>query len=507
LIGGSIFVNKWGVGRFVNVTWKNNTLINLTRETRGAAIASSSVFLTFRSCVFTNNSVLSTYGAHAAAVYIANWDTTVTATTRLTFVDTTFANNTARTSGGLTPIVSVEGGAVYVQVAPVRFPATTLVVRRTTFTGNRLTVHGTVNQGATYVSGGGLFADVAYLEMSDSRFESNVVRVRPSSTLNRAFAQASALYIRNFVGYLDRVTVANNSATCSNCSALSLAAGTLAIDSASVQIRSTVIRGNAVAGPSAKCGGIYTVRPSGDMSLTQVSVVGNVAFSNGSLALEARGGGLCVESQGSRSVTLDKCTVSGNQAVLQGSTLATVAMAFGGGISVVAGGTGAIVISSSNVSLNRAWASVASPAVQVGAAGGGIHAQAAQVYLNSTTVHNNSAVQAGAVGTGPFARGGGVAVQGSVVWATGGTVFSLNTASSVGTSAGGAINGSDVRLLSATIVPLKGASAKTAYNTVAAWTVLQPTTSPTVRQISLSHSFEITYVRRRRIMSRYFDAF
>jgi len=223
-------------------------------------------------------------------------------------------------------------------------------------------------------------------------------------------------------------------------------------------------------------GSVFTIASGKSVVMSHLYITGGIAagttFSTGN-GDPAYGGGI----YNAGNLTLNYCTVSGNQAIAgNGGTASGNAggIAYGGGIF----SSGTLTLNQSTVDDNGALggsgANSLAPYSQNAAYGGGIYS-IGTTNINSSTISNNTA-QGGASAS----SNGGSAVGGGVAQYTSGTLKLTNSTiannlvkGGNGSSSGGSAVGGGVAVKNATLIPL---NATITDNTVTAGTGGSPTT-------------------------------
>jgi hypothetical protein len=151
--GGSVLINSNAAGRFVGVTWRNNTVISTSPSfyaRGGAVLAGSAASVAFIACAFTANAAYSPVGSQGGGLAI----TTANGNSNLT--STTFTGNTVRVIG-LTGAVA-QGGGLYVSSAS---GSRRLILSSCTFRSNQALMYGTASATQGYAHGAGAYITIS----------------------------------------------------------------------------------------------------------------------------------------------------------------------------------------------------------------------------------------------------------------------------------------------------------------------------------------------------------
>jgi hypothetical protein len=495
IYGGSIYLASGARGRFISVTFRNNTvrvrrnaaLTNVEAYGQGGALWSNADSVAFDGCVFVSNMVWSQRYADGGAAYLSfrSYSDGVTIT------NTTFVNNTLETRLVALGAGVSRGGALYVDGGIGM--GTSVVIDGGRFLGNQA-IGRFLTTG--HVWGGAVYLSIPTAVLKGVVFTRNVAYGASSSRLFSVNVYGGAISLVKPVGLslrlsLRSVAFHNNSAMVpwSWMPALRTArGGGVYMDGCcSVLIwNDTEFVGNVASSPRrAYGGGAMLWGPVGTLALDAVTFRENYASVNGSMGTNAFGGGLMVWSAPTTSLTFSNCSWTSNRAALNNTADGRVSV--GGGALYGRGGT--VVFDRCSFLTNQAVGAAMSASTAIAASGGALALSVMNASLNHSTVVANSVVTAGPSASSSCATGGGAWVNMSTLSVVGGTVFRANTANAMGTvtcNQGGAIYvlgaSAAVKILSGTVVEYSGSrAANTAYNDVVVsetTAVVQPTSAP-----------------------------
>jgi hypothetical protein len=481
-MGGAIFLGADTVGRFVNVTFCNNILLNPvytlgTGGSGGVIYATQVLSLTLLYCQFIQNRVLDTSGSASGGAM------TVYDPKSLVMSYCIFRGNFVQITGGPdTP--DARGGAVILSLS--ESSASSVTFRSCSFSRNRVTIQTTgstsfnARGGAVWVQKSGSGSIVTFYRCT---FSSNLAFISLSSVSTTAYGFGGALFAEDVGVRINSSVFSNNTAIILAPNSLSTAlvlGGAACLSNSPLRVTGgSRFVGNKAVSCYQAWGGALAVANSDPSSASFVFGAvfqANLALASGSGTLGAYGGAVY---DASPTAFFVNSSFTSNGAIVRGVS-AEPGVAQGGALYVTGNG---LTFVRCNVTSNYVHGKQGSAGTLVQAMGGGISADCSSctMTLNRTTLINNSVVHWGSYG---WAKGGGAYIRVGNLYAYGGTTFRQNVATS-SLALGGAVCGDEssgvksfIGLYGAVVVPYSGDDATTAYNSVyntASTDVVQPT--------------------------------
>jgi predicted outer membrane repeat protein len=506
-MGGAVYLGADTIGRFVNVTFYNNTLLS-SSNTRdplawgGAIYATQVLSLTLLYCQFIQNRALETvtdgsvYGG-GLMVYHPN---------SLVMSYCTFRGNLAQLTGEPD---SAEAGGGAVALFLSASSASSVTLRSCSFLRNQAIIQTTGSTGFNSQGGAVWVRDRdtsgTIITFYRCTFSSNVASISLASNSAETYSYGGAVYAESIRVRVNSSVFTNNTAIISTTSSPSneniakASGGAACVTGCSVRVtgRSRFVGNKAVSFREARGGAVavldgnqaYASFVSGAVfqaNLALASAAGSV-YAQTSLTQSAGGGTLAAYGGAVHDTCFTALFVNSsftsNGAIVRGVGPADTDSGTGQGGALHITGHGLTFVRC-NVTSNYVRGKEGSTGILVEVMGGGISADCSSciLTLNRTTLTNNSAVHWGSHGR---AKGGGAYIRAGDLYAYGGTTFRRNVATSASDRLGGAVCGDDsdgltsvIGLYDAVVVPYSGDDTTTAYNSVyntAQTNVLQPT--------------------------------
>jgi hypothetical protein len=491
--GGSIYLAPGTRGRFVSVTFRNNTVQALDKA-QGGALWSNADSVAFDGCTFVSNTASSEVVADGGGAYL----TLSSSAGGVSLTKPSFINNTVETRSLVRGGASSRGGGLCVDASIDT--AARVVINGGRFLGNQAFGRSTTGS----VWGGAVHLAIPTAALEGVVFVGNHAYGSSSAGSGTVSAYGGAVYLSNpvlslipLVLTLRSLAFYNNSAVVARnglVAGLRLGAGgglyVLRCCSA-LAWNETIFLGNVASSPKQAFGGGAVVFNSvGTLGMDALTFQDNHARANGSQATSALGGGLVAHglTAATASITFSNCTWTSNGAAMNNTAVSGTVFIRGGGLY---GRLATVTFDRCSLLKNQVVATGVSASTILSATGGALGLYTTNAFLNRSTVVANSVVTAGLSSPTSCATGGGSWTDSSTLTVVGGTVLAANTASARGAvtcNQGGAVYvlgaTAALRFLSGTVVEYSGSrAANTAYNDVVVsetTAVVQPTRTPSV---------------------------